>query len=91
MSIVNAYCIMQDFLPRVVRVNGDKCALGLTPDVTAQPEFATSSPNANFSTFAVQGAVGTDGIRLVGVDGQPLTLRGANWFGFETGVRISSL
>ena len=81
----------QDFLPRVIRVNGDKCALGLTPNVTAKPAFATSTANANFSSFAVQGAVGTNGIRLVGVDGQPLTLRGANWFGFETGVRLSYL
>lgn len=82
--------LLQDFVPRRITVNGTPCALGLTPNVTVVPEEFSQAANdtPNLSSFAVAGAVGTNGTQLVGVDGLPLTLRGVNWFGFETQVYL---
>ena len=80
---------MQDFVPRVIEINGQKCALGLTPDIEAPvPIVVAPGPSAaaELSTFLQTGYVSISGNRLVGVDGQLLQLRGVNWFGFETGV-----
>lgn len=79
---------MQDFSPRSVFVNGGKCAIGFVPNITAPvPPLSAASPAANLSSFVATGYVTTSGNRIIDVDGNPITLRGANWFGFETQVR----
>lgn len=80
----------QDFLPRVVKVNGKRCAIGLKPNITAAVPLPLQG-NTESRIEAQDGHVSISGNRLVGVDGNLLTLRGANWFGFETEVQITSL
>jgi hypothetical protein len=80
---------IQDFSPRTVAVNGLRCAIGFQANISASvpllPEAITAA--ASLPTFLQTGYVSISGNRLVGVDGNLLTLNGANWFGFETGVR----
>ena len=78
---------MQDFSPRTVAINGRTCAIGLKPNITAPVALpdASSSPS-NLSAFLQAGYININGNRLVGVDGNLVTLNGANWFGFETQV-----
>lgn len=71
-------------------MNGETCAIGLKPNITAPfvlPDATSSS--ANLSSFLQAGYINIYGNRLVGVDGNYVTLNGANWFGFETQVRFS--
>lgn len=82
---------LQDFGPRTVSVNGLLCAIGLKPNITAPIELpAASASSANLSSFLQAGYINIDGNRLVGVDGNLVTLNGANWFGFETQVSCFS-
>ena len=81
---------LQDFTPRTVAINGQKCALGLRANVSAPvPSLpqSTDGPTPELSTFLQTGYVSISGNRLVGVDGNLLTLNGVNWFGFETQAR----
>ena len=78
---------MQDFSPRVVQLEGSTCAIGLAVNISAPvPSLPSMGSDANLTDFVQTGYVSTSGNRIIGVDGNPITLNGANWFGFETGV-----
>lgn len=76
---------MQAFTPTAVFLNGKQCSLSLKVNVSA---LVPGIPvPANLSSIEAGGAItATDG-QLFGVDGAPVVLKGANWFGFETQVR----
>ena len=78
---------MQAFTPQAVFLQGRQCDLTLTVNVTNETpvipvdtsQLIESSPQP----------VSIDGINILGVDGEVLTLKGANWFGFETPVSFA--
>ena len=71
----------------MVQLEGSPCAIGLAVNISAPvPGLSGMERDANLSSFAQTGFVSTSGNRIIGVDGNPINLNGANWFGFETGV-----
>jgi hypothetical protein len=78
-----------DFMPRAVAVNGVACALALAPDPAAPvPPLAPDHILADLGvaqSWAAERPVSTRGSQFIGVDGQPFTIAGVNWFGFENG------
>lgn len=69
-------------------MNGGRCSLGLKTNITAPVTNlpAGNVQQSNLSQFLQTGYISVDGNRLVGIDGNYVTLNGANWFGFETQV-----
>ena len=83
----------QAFAPASVRVNGVPCALESKADLAAPvpPLLAPAEPHAAAGlrrSSAAERPVSVNGSQLIGVDGAPFTVMGANWFGFETGQTI---
>ena len=78
---------VQAFTPQAVFLQGRQCDLTLTVNVTNETpvipvdtsQLIESSPQP----------VSIDGINILGVDGEILTLKGANWFGFEQPVSFA--
>ena len=67
---------MQDFGPRTVAMNGSPCAIGLSPNLSAPAVIPGPAESNDLSSFVATGYVNTAGNRIIGVDGQPLTLNG---------------
>ena len=83
----------QAFAPAVVRVNGVACELASKADFAAPvpPLPVPADPLAAAGlrrSWAAERPVSVNGSQLVGVDGKPFTIVGANWFGFENGQTI---
>lgn len=82
-------CELQAFTPTSVYLNGRQCSLNLTVNVSA---LVPGIPiPANFSLAEAAGFISVVNGAIVGTDGRPVTLRGANWFGFDTQVWSFSL
>lgn len=67
-------------------MNGSPCAIGLKPNITAPIDLPAASGQSDLSSFVATGYVTTNGNQIIDVDGNVITLNGANWFGFETQV-----
>ena len=83
----------QAFAPTSIRVNGVACTLDSKADLSAPvPPLPTPSDPLTASglrrSWAAERPVSTNGSQLIGVDGRPFTIVGANWFGFENGQTI---
>ena len=78
------------FAPTSVRVDGVPCTLDFEADLTAPvpplPAPAISPAAAGSrQPWATERPVSINGSQLIGSDGLPFTIVGANWFGFENG------
>ena len=67
-------------MPDVVAVNGAPCSVQ-SAALLPPPPPQSSREEAASSLTTVNG-------QIIGLDGQPLTLWGINWFGFETGTTM---
>ena len=67
-------------MPDVVAVNNEPCAIA-NAALPPPPPPQSSHEEAASSLTTVNG-------QIIGLDGQPLTLWGINWFGFETGTTM---
>ena len=86
---------MQDFIPRAAWVAGAPCQLQIRTarpmsspaamaapapaPLAASPDAATAAGGRRLLQAPTLGAVSIVNAQLYGVDGQPLTIRGANW------------
>ena len=65
-------------------LQGHQCSLSLSVNITNE------TPNIPLDTSqlieSAPAPISTSGINLIGVDGEVLQLKGANWFGFEQPV-----
>ena len=67
-------------MPDSVAINGAPCSVqGAALPPPAPPQTSHAESAASLTTVNGQ---------IIGLDGQPLTLWGINWFGFETGTTM---
>ncbi|KAK9839537.1 hypothetical protein WJX81_008252 [Elliptochloris bilobata] len=76
----------QDFAPTNASVNGEACTLSVVSDIDAPvPELpGTPAVDEILQPVSIQNS------SIIGVDGQPLNIRGINWFGFETSATMTA-
>ncbi len=67
-------------MPESIAVNGTPCSVqSAAPPPPAPPQSSREEAASSLTTVNGQ---------IIGLDGQPLTLWGINWFGFETGTTM---
>ena len=78
---------MQAFTPQAVFLQGRQCLFTLTVNVTNETPFIPIDTSQLIESAPQP--ISIDGINLIGTDGEVVTLKGANWFGFEQPVSLA--
>ena len=76
--------MLQDVLPSKMYLDGTECQLMVDNNLNAPIPGQGGSAQAEASTQPIKALNG----QLYGIDGLPLTIKGINWFGFETSSTV---
>ena len=72
--------MLQDVLPSKMYLNGTECQVMINDNLNAPITGLGAVAQEEASTQPIKAVNG----QLYGIDGLPLTIKGVNWFGFET-------
>ena len=76
--------MLQDVLPSKMSLNGTECQLMVNDNLNTPIPGPGAIAREEASTQPVKAVNG----QLYGTDGLPLTIKGINWFGFETSSTV---
>jgi hypothetical protein len=79
---------VQNTLPSKIRLNGSDCQVYNFNNLNTPVPLPESPIIESVSVESAPQPLSTKKGKLIGVDGLPLSIKGVNWFGFETAVTV---